>query len=200
VKGLIAFVWTTIVGGFAVVLPVVLVVYLVGEAVGALEAITEPVSALLPVEELGGIELATLLAVLITLTGCFVAGLLARLSFASRASTAFERAVLDRLPGYVLVKSLTRRFTGTGEGARFAPALARLADGDAWVLAFIVEEHESGDFTVLVPVAPTPTMGLLYLVGGEDVRRLDVPMSAAVNCVMQWGVGSRQLFRATHGS
>jgi len=61
------------------------------------------------------------------------------------------------------------------------------------VLAFIVEEHDNGDYTVFVPTAPTPTIGTIYFLKREKVRKLDVPMAAGVDCIMQWGVGSKSL-------
>jgi len=60
--------------------------------------------------------------------------------------------------------------------------------------AFIVEEHDNGSFTVLVPFAPTPTIGLIYHLAADRVRKADTTMGDAVNCVMQWGVDSKRLF------
>ena len=71
-------------------------------------------------------------------------------------------------------------------------AVATIRDSD--MLAFIVEEHDNGDFTVFVPSAPTPTIGSVHCMRPEKVRKLDVPMSAAVNSLMQWGIGSKELF------
>jgi uncharacterized membrane protein len=49
--------------------------------------------------------------------------------------------------------------------------------------------------TVFVPSAPTPTAGSIYLLTERQIRRLDVPVSAAVRCIMKLGVGSRQLLQ-----
>lgn len=63
----------------------------------------------------------------------------------------------------------------------------------AWVIAFIVEEQANGLLTVFVPSAPTPTAGSLYFLREEQLRRVDVPMSEAIHCLMQLGVGARSL-------
>jgi len=46
---------TTVIGGFFVILPVALVIFLLMELVGMVLLITSPVTKLLPVESLGGI-------------------------------------------------------------------------------------------------------------------------------------------------
>ena len=61
-------------------------------------------------------------------------------------------------------------------------------------VAFIVESYENGSFTVMVPFAPTPTIGNIYHLAGDKVRVVDASMGYAVNTVMQWGIDSRKLF------
>ena len=64
------------------------------------------------------------------------------------------------------------------------------------VLGFIVEEHEDGMVALFVPASPTPTVGFLYYVKADQVRKLDVPVASALNCVMQWGVGSKAILQS----
>ncbi len=187
------FVKTCIIGGILGVLPVLLAFFVLTEAVDILGAITEPVVERLPVEELGGVEVASLLALGILLFACFGVGVLLRTRFGSWAQGLVERAVLNRLPGYTILKTISRRMGGLEEGAVFSAALADIHGTQAWVWAFIVEEHEDGFYTLLLPNAPTPTVGTLYYVSTDRVRRLDVPPASVVNCVMQWGIGSKEL-------
>ena len=74
-----------------------------------------------------------------------------------------------------------------------AIALVDLHGSDARVLALVVEELEDGRLTVLVPNAPTPTVGTLYVMPANRVEPIAATGAAALNCFMQWGVGSRQL-------
>ncbi len=187
------FVKTCIVGGFLGVLPVLLAVFVLVQAVDLLGAVTEPIVALLPVDEIGGVEMASILALVLILTTCFAAGVLLRTRFGSWGQDLVERSLLNRLPGYTILKSVSRRVGGVDEGTIFSAALADIHGTEAWVWAFIVEEHDGGYYTLLLPNAPTPTVGTLYYVSGERVRKLDVPVAAAVNCIMQWGIGSKDL-------
>ena len=192
-KGFGDFVKTCIVGGFLGVLPVLLAVFVLVETVDLLGAVTQPVVDMLPVEELGGVEVASILAMLLILFACFGAGALLRTRFGSWVQALIERSVLNRLPGYTVLKTVSRRVGGVEDGTLFSAALADIHGTEAWVWAFIVEEHESGYYTLLLPNAPTPTVGTLYYVSSERVKKLDVPVSAAVNCIMQWGIGSKEL-------
>lgn len=188
---IVEFFKTTIVGGLFVILPVALVLFLLIELVGVVLLITSPVTKLLPVETLGGIEIATLIAILLILATCFITGLIMRTQIGVRSRELVERIGLNRLPGYTLLKSLTQSFAGAMEGSTISVAIATIRDCE--VLAFIVEEHDNGDYTVFVPTAPTPTIGTIYFLKQEKVRKLDVPMAAGVDCIMQWGVGSKSL-------
>jgi uncharacterized membrane protein len=61
----------------------------------------------------------------------------------------------------------------------------------AWALSFIVEEHASGMRTVFVPRAPT-SAGNLYFMTEDQIRRLNVPVAAAMKTITRLGVGSRK--------
>lgn len=195
-RALIETVKTCVVGGFFGILPVLLFVLLLGEAIDLLGAVTEPIVEGLPVEELGGIEVASLVAIGLIVAACFLAGLLLRTRFGTWSSRLVEGAVLSRLPGYTLLRSVTRRLGGLEEGSLFAPALADIHGTGANVLAFIVEDHDDGRFTLFVPNAPTPTIGTLYVVPGERLQRIPATPGSVVNTFMQWGIGSKQLLRA----
>jgi uncharacterized membrane protein len=192
-KGFGGFVKTCVLGGFLGVLPVLLAIFVLVEAVDLLGAVAEPVVEMLPVDELGGVEIASLLALLLILFACFGVGVLLQTRFGSWSQAAIERAVLNRLPGYTILKSISRRVGGVEDGTAFSAALADIHGTEAWVWAIIVEEHASGYYTLLLPNAPTPTVGQLYYVSSERVRRLDVPVASVVNCIMQWGIGSSEL-------
>src|SRR5262245_38938500 len=122
---------------------------------------------------------------------------MAQTRIAGRLTRAIEQLILSKMPGYTLFKSVASGAAGFGDGD-VKVALANI--DDAWLMAFIIEQHASGLLTVFIPSAPTPTAGSIYFLTEQQVKRLDVPVSAAMKCVMQLGVGSRQLMEGeTHG-
>ena len=193
-KGLVDFIKTTVLGGIVVVLPVVLVVFLLAQAIDVIGGLVAPLADKLPSKTLGGIGTATFLAIFAVLGICFVMGLLIHTRIGALTRDWFEAKLLNRLPGYTMIKNLTQRFSGI-EGTEFAPALADLYGSNTQALSLIVEEHEDGNYTVFVPLAPTPTIGQVYLLPQERVHRINAPLSRFVNSIMEWGVNSQGLFQ-----
>jgi uncharacterized membrane protein len=129
---------------------------------------------------------------------CFLTGLLIRTAVGVWVIRSMEKIFLERVPGYTLFRSVTRRFAGEGEDVMFAPAMAVF--DNALVPAFVVEKHADGRFTVFVPAAPTPAAGSIHILPGSRVHLLDVPVSKAVKCITSWGAGSRDLLAAMRTS
>ena len=188
------FIKTTTIGGLLVLLPVVAVLALVGIAVATIIKIVTPIAEKLPIKTVGGLALATLLAVLVILAFCFLAGLLVRMRIGQLIQRRMENLLLQRLPGYVMFKNLTRQLAGQ-EGIEFAPALVDLYGSEARVVGLIVEEHADGKFTVFVPISPTATLGQVYLLPPTSVERLEARFVDVVNSLTQWGMESKKLFQ-----
>ncbi len=185
-----------VVDGFFIVLPIVLVILLLGEMLDMVSGLVEPLASLAPRSELFGIDISAWLGALVVLAFLLAVGMSARTSAATTLGTWVQDNVLNRLPGYTTIRTLSRRFAGSEASDLFAPALLTMPM-DTKVIAFVVEEHDNGDFTVLVPTAPTPMVGTLQHVQRDRVLMLDVPLAKAVDCVMRWGIGSKELFAAT---
>jgi len=189
-KNLTRFIKTTLAGGFFVVLPVVLIGLLLVETVNILVGLVRPVAELFPVEELGGIGMARIVAVFFLLTFCFIVGLLMRTRLGMQLGRSFERRLLMPIPGYQLIKSISQRFAGA-DAEHFAPCLVS-SDGK-FVIGFAVDEHENGLVTVFVPWAPTPAAGTLEIVPKDRLRPLDASMGEVLDSFFHYGVGSEKL-------
>jgi uncharacterized membrane protein len=189
------FIKTTILGGFLVLLPVVAVLAVIGISLATLIKIVAPIAGKLPIKTVGGFALATLLAVLFLLAFCFLAGFLVRMRIGQLVQKRVENLLLQRLPGYVMFKNLTRQLAGQ-EGIEFAPALVDLYGSQARVVDLIVEEHADGKFTVFVPISPTATLGQVYLLPHANVERLEARFVDVVNSLTQWGMESKKLFQS----
>jgi uncharacterized membrane protein len=140
-----------------------------------------------------GAQFRQAIAIVIALAVCLVAGLVVRTGLGLRAKNALERSVLERIPGYGLVRGLTERMSPDGGGGAFQPALVELED--ALSPGFIIEELEDGRYTVLVPSVPTPAAGSLFILPRERVHPLDVPFTQAVKVISKWGEGAGALAR-----
>jgi uncharacterized membrane protein len=180
---------TTLIGGLLVVLPIYLSILLLVKTLAGIFALLSPVTEAIP----AGAQFRQVIAMVIVLAVCLLAGLVVRTGPGLRAKYALERSVLERIPGYALVRGLAERVSGErGDGA-FQPALVELED--ALSPGFIIEELEDGRYTVLVPSVPTPAAGSLFILPRERVHPLDVPFAQAVKVISKWGEGAGALAR-----
>jgi uncharacterized membrane protein len=185
---------TTLLGGVLVVMPLVVTALLLARALGAIAALLRPIAAGLP----SGLPLPEIMALFVVLGVCFAAGAVVQTGWGSWAKEALDRRLLDRIPGYSLIRGLAGRLTGQESDDTFAPALVELED--ALVPAFVVEEHADGSYTVFVPSIPTPAAGTVYILDRSRVHLVDVPFTTAVSVISKWGAGSGELLTAMRRS
>jgi len=118
VKTLETFTKTTLIGGILIILPIYVCLLLLIKAATGLLALLKPITAGIP----ASLEFREVLAFLALLVVCLIPGLVARTGLGLRAKNAFERAVLDKLPGYALLRGLAGRMTGKTDERSFSRA------------------------------------------------------------------------------
>ena len=179
-----------IVTGLLIVVPAYLAILLLLQGMKSVGSLVRPVAGLVP----EWVPAERLLSLLLVLALCLVVGIAVRTRAGRLARRQLESNVLERLPGYGLIKSLTLRLTGDGEEHEWQPVLVELED--ALVPAFVIEELDDGRFTVFVPSVPTPLAGAVYILARERVHLLDIPFTQAISTISRWGSGSKELVAA----
>jgi len=182
----------TLVGGLLVVLPVWVSLLLLLKAIKGAMAMLMPIAKLLPqwfVHE-------KVAALVLLLAICFAVGLLIRTEPGWRFGDWLSQHILDRIPGFSLMRGMTRQLAGQKGEQSFQPALVEIED--ALVPAFIIEKHADGQFTVFVSSSPTPMAGAIYILQPERVHPVDVPLRKAMMCVTKWGAGAAEMRAAIH--
>jgi uncharacterized membrane protein len=172
--------------GFLIVLPVYLAVLLLLKVTGAVAKLVHPLTLLVP----DWLPAENLLSLLLVFLVCFLIGVAVRTRAGRVIRERIETNVLERIPGYGVVRSLTRQLSGEREKA-WQPALAEIED--ALVPAFIIEEFDDGRYTVFVPSIPTPFAGAVYILQRTRVHPLEVPFTQALQVVSRWGSGAKAL-------
>lgn len=184
------FLKSTLISGVLVILPFGLAAMVLLKIVDMISPLATPLARWVP----HGLRFPTLIASLILLFVCLAVGLLAQTRAGRGAGKSVESAILNRIPGYSMVRILTRRIGNVEESEEFSPALVEIEE--ALVPGFVVEEHPDGRYTVFVPSAPTPAVGTVYIIARKRVHILDVSFIKTVRCVSSWGVGSKELVQA----
>jgi uncharacterized membrane protein len=189
-RALAEFSKTTLIGGLLIILPIYIAVLLLAKTVKGLLGLLQPVAERVP----ASVEFREIVAIVLLVCVCFVVGLIVRTGPGLRAKNACERAVLERLPGYTFLRGLAKRLAGNSEEQTLQPALVEIED--ALVPALIVEELEDGSYTVLVPSAPTPMAGSVYILPRGRVHPVDIPFAKAIGVFSKWGMGAGEFLNA----
>jgi uncharacterized membrane protein len=193
VKSLREFIKTRLIAGVLVAAPIYLAALLLLKAMKSLSNLVRPLAKLLPQWLLAD----HILSLLLVLTICFLIGLTVQTRTGRATWERVENSLLQKIPGYALVKNFTQQLTGEAHGEAWKPALAEIEE--ALVPAFIIEELEDGRFTVFVPSVPTVFAGSVYILNPDRVHPTNIPITHAIKIVSQWGSGSKELVAAIKG-
>ncbi len=193
------FVLTAMLGGLAVILPLLLFVALARWFAGLLRELTQPLAGVIGPHIAGGDSLAFAVAVAVMLAACFLTGILLRTRVGAMTWESIDH-LLERLtPGYRTVRDTVGQLLGAGQGAgalRGEVALVRLNGPQSPVsqIAIVTARHADGSFTVYVPTAPLPTQGFVYHLRPEVVElHPEIGFEAAMRVVLACGSGAADL-------
>ncbi len=188
---IINFLKTSLLGGVLVVAPAWLALLLFAKLLVKLEVFVKPVSASLP----SSVGHPIFVAIALVIVVCFLVGAAIRTVIGRRARQVVERTILEKVPGYGLLRNVAQQMTDTQSNRGFKPALVEVEE--ALAPGFIVEDHEAeGLCTVFLPSAPTPMAGSIYIIDRARVYPVDVPVTTMFSCITKWGTGSAALLAA----
>jgi uncharacterized membrane protein len=186
-KKTLRFAAKALLSGLLTVVPIYLAVLLLLKAMASIAKLVRPATLLLP-EWLPAEQILSLLLVLVL---CFLIGAAVLTRAGGALRQTIEKAVLERIPGYALIRSLAQQLAGNTSEKAWKPALAEIED--ALVPAFIIEELDDGRYTIFVPSIPTPLAGAIYILERNRVHVVDVPLTQALQVVSRWGSGAKNL-------
>lgn len=188
-KGFFQLIKTTIIGGLIFLVPIIIVVAILGKAFELMILVAKPLSAWIPLDSIGGVALANILAVLAILLCCLIAGFVAKGTAAKRLLNSVESKLLVAIPGYSFVKGMTDSLKSSEEAAKsFVPVVAQFDDNAQ--IGFEIERTERGNVVVFLPGSPDPWSGSVVYVNADRVERLDMTVPDAINNIRHLGRGS----------
>lgn len=185
-RGLYRFLWSTMVGGIIVLVPLAVLGALLAWAAGIAYRAFLPMFEWLPDRSVGGVSLAALMSLGGVIGGCFLAGL-----FAETAALRWLTGHTDKLalfvPGYALMKHVGADFIGI---ERKQPVKAVAVRFEAsWQLGFLMDLLPDGRNVVFIPEVPRALVGTLHLVAPDRVQVLSMSAAAALDIVGRLGIG-----------
>lgn len=188
-----SFIKTTVLGGLLFLFPIVFIIAIIGKALEITNKLSAPLAGLLPTDSIGGLAVVTLLALVILVLICFLAGLAARTELAGRLAQSLETNVLGKIPAYTLLKSKAESVLRPEDIGGMCPVLARF--DDSWQLAFEIERIAGGKVVVFLPGAPDPWSGSVCVITEDRITQLNLTVNSAADIMKRLGKGSTGVLR-----
>ncbi len=196
-KRLRSFVSITLLGGFMVILPIAIFLWLVEWLLGLVRAMIQPLSHWLVEQTAFTNYIADVLGVLLLLSVCFLIGLFIKTTVGGWVHDQIDIWLSRLAPGYKTIREVVTQLLG-GEGntsllkGEVCRAYLMGRAAGVSVTAIVTAKHANGDYTVYAPTAPIPTSGFVYHLSAECVDLLPhVSVEEAMRTVIACGSGSQ---------
>ncbi|MDW3223223.1 MAG: hypothetical protein R8G34_10115 [Paracoccaceae bacterium] len=179
---------TTILGGLLFLVPFAVILVVFGKAYQVSIVVATALDKYIPVSHVAGVAFANILALLLIVLVCYLAGLAARRGFLSTKMEKLEGFLIDALPGYAVAKGMIGSVAKEDEIASLlTPVMVKFDDYDQ--IAFEIE-RDAGRSVLFLPGAPTTWSGTTVVVDKERVQYLSIPAHQAVKLMRVLGRGS----------
>lgn len=190
------FLKTTALGAVVVVVPVGIIGFALWQIVSLVRTLLLPIFESLPFDSdftrVSVIAIALLSVVLI----CYLTGLAVRTRWGAAMRGWMERVLLERIPGYSIIRTLMHQYLGHEEERTFRPVLVDLYGSDSRAIGFEIEELGDGTMVVFFPSVPAATLGQVQIVPQKRVTPLNATMHETLEALTMFGVGSSKLVDA----
>lgn len=181
------FIKSRILTGLYVLLPLMLLWLGLREIGGLLASMAEPIADMFPSEYFDDLKWPGIIAGLLIVGTSFVVGLAGMLGVIQRLSHKFEQAVLYRVPMYKMLKIISSSLVGA-ETSDVKPAILKSGDGGGDP-CYVMEEHDTGLATVLIPWSPASFAGSIKVVPKSQLEYLDCSIDEYSRSISFMGIG-----------
>ena len=187
------FIMTTAIGGVFFLVPLVVITLIIGKAFQLMLWLAGPINKLLPVDSIAGIGMVEILAVILMLLICLLAGMFARSQRARYFHHRTDSVVAELVPGYNWIKTVLKNLAGETETDRFKPVSVQF--DDQLSLAFEMERTANGLVVVFLPGAPDVRSGSVVYVSSDRVTALDASFLNVNKVLKHMGQGAAALLK-----
>ena len=189
-----SFLKTTLIGGLIFLIPFVIILAILGKALKVMILFAEPIAKMLPIEAVAGIAVVNIVAFVVMVLLCFLAGLFARSKPGKRAFNWLDLKLTSIIPGYSFVKELEGSMKNKEEANRtLIPVIIKL-DDQAQV-GYEVERLDNGLVAVFLPSSPDTWSGMVAYMTDDRVERLNTDFTTLTRSLRTLGRGSQSLFK-----
>lgn len=180
---------TNLIYGAIVLIPVSIVIVVVVQLFEFLDQVATEL-ALKSALDAG---MAMLLIFFLLLLTCYLVGAFVHTQLGTWSFERLENRVLKQVPLYKPLSGILKGYAA--QEKKHKPALIQTGMPGAMQMGIVIEENDNDTVTVFIPSIPVLTVGTLFVVERIRVRPLDVGYLEYLECLGEWGVGSKGLLR-----
>ncbi len=188
----------TILGGILFLAPVAVIAFVLGKVFQISRVIVDPLDALIPVKSIAGVASLNILAIVLIVLVCYLAGFVAERAFLGRRMQRVDEFLMDIIPGYAIFKGVLGSVSSNEElAARLKPVLVRFDDYEQ--IAFQIERGDTQS-VLFLPSSPSAWSGSSVVVDNARILPLNIPVHQATKLLRTFGRGSLAAKEATLGA
>lgn len=184
---------TLLLGGILFFIPLIILILILEKAFKLANVLLGPIVRFLEGKHLFGLGLEIIISIAVIVFVIFLGGLISRMAIARYGIKRIENAVLNKVPGYDIIKSIIDNIGMIEKEDSLRVVIAEVDDG--WKFGFLSEELEDGKSAVFLPDAPNPWSGSLVYLAPEQITRTDIPVTSVMKYLRTLGKGSNELLK-----
>lgn len=181
------FLKSSLLTGLYVLLPLMLLWLGLREIGGLLAEMAEPIADMFPSRYFDDLKWPGVVAAILIVAASIVVGTLAKLSFVAKLAGHFETKVLYRVPMYRMLKIISSSLVKP-ERSDVRPAIVR-DDAGGGDPCYVMEQHDTGMATVLLPWSPASFAGSIKVVPASRLEYLNCSVDEYSRSISLMGVG-----------
>ncbi|HIJ55784.1 MAG TPA: DUF502 domain-containing protein [Deltaproteobacteria bacterium] len=191
-----SFIKTSLLGGFAVILPITVSILIFKWFFNIVIQLIHPLTKLIVVRAYLQVIVANAIVIGIILSACFFIGVILKTKIGQFIHENIDRRLSKIIPGYGIIQSTITQLFNREKPPFSSVALVRAFGNDTLMTALVTDEHADGSYTVFVPCGPNPTTGYIFHLQRQYVHSVPVSVEEAIRSVISCGAGSKPLLEA----
>lgn len=179
---------TTLAGGLFFLLPFGVLLFVIGEVMDLALLVARPIADLFPVEDIVGVTAANVIAWVLILVVCYLAGLAARSATLSRASGTLAQTMSKVVPGYRFIRARMEGVFGDelATETRARPVLVAMGGVQRYGLE-VSRDPDGARAVVFLPGAPDAQTGVVVRVATDRVEPCAISTAGIVQAMTFYG-------------
>ena len=181
------FIKSRILTGLYVLLPIMLLWIGLREIGGVLAAMAEPIADMFPSRYFDDLKWPGIIAALLITAASLMIGIAAMISAVQLLGQKIEKTILYRMPMYKMLKIISSSLV-QAEKSDVLPAVVKDGNGGGDP-CYVMEEHDNGLATVLLPWSPASFAGSIKVVPRSQLEYLNCSIDEFSRSISLMGIG-----------